>query len=316
MKLFERAAYNLLDQIQKAEIVIKPLGDSQTEQLEDEIALKINAGEELRPFWHFEMRFNQDFTVVSNEIPDRHFKYENHLSKLKNEFYRDISQDIDELPIKESLNILTDYQVRFKECTSYFYPTKRKFKTTHSKTTIVTYNHKKIHKVLDSKKDMQINDILEELSIDSFVSAQKECLDQIITFLDSKKQTIELVIDQESKTSNKPSKGNNNHTPIEKLDKYQSALLFHYLKHAGATYDHLSYNKLAPLIHQLTGHSQNNLRTECLNQIQEIKMGDVGNKLELIKNKAYNLEQVKVVLRDMINELERDLKNNRDSQKK
>jgi len=48
---------------------------------------------------------------------------------------------------------------------------------------------------------------------------------------------------------------------IERLDIYQSALLFHYLKESNAII-HYSDNSLAKFVHYLTGHSEQNLRRD------------------------------------------------------
>ncbi len=312
MKIFERAAYNLLNQFQKAEAEIRPIKDSQTKKLENETAIKIASGEDFGPYWHFSMRFNQDFSVNSANIPDKHFEYENHLSKLKNEFYRDISEDIDELPIKESLNTVTDFLTRFNECSPYYYKTERQYKTINSETTILTYQHRRIHKEFETNSENEINDILEELAINCFISVQKECLDQIISFLANKKNAIEISFEQGNSTSYKSPPGNVDNSKIEKLDRSQTALLYDYLKNVGVIKD-LSSNKLAPLISELTGFSKKNLRTDGLDKIWEIKSGKIANKIESKGNPEYNLQKVKEVILEILQNVNQDIKKNKES---
>ena len=98
---------------------------------------------------------------------------------------------------------------------------------------------------------------------------------------------------------------------IGALDIYQSALLFDYLRKHGGIQNHTSSN-LSPLIHSLTGHSAQNLRTDKgFGVMAYIKSDKAKNKnYDHIPN--YNLINVKEFLNKIIDDIRGEIdKNNR-----
>jgi hypothetical protein len=80
------------------------------------------------------------------------------------------------------------------------------------------------------------------------------------------------------------------------LDKYQAALLFHYLREKGVIikYDDTSLSKL---VFYLTGHSAQNIRT-ALGSIYNVQKDTVKNKTK--NEKLHNLSEVKRVLNSIL----------------
>ena len=85
------------------------------------------------------------------------------------------------------------------------------------------------------------------------------------------------------------------------LDLYQIAILFDYLKEMGIIlpYDNKS---LARLLHHLTGHSEQNLRTRGLGNIYSIKVETRD------EEKQFNLIRVKDQIETLLNKIKSDLK--------
>lgn len=87
----------------------------------------------------------------------------------------------------------------------------------------------------------------------------------------------------------------------EKLDIYQTAILFHLLREAGVIINY-SNADLAKFAHYLTGHSEQNLRTDK----------GFSNIFEIMKTnrngvKAYNLQILKKELQQLINTIDSKL---------
>ena len=88
----------------------------------------------------------------------------------------------------------------------------------------------------------------------------------------------------------------NNMPKATRLDKYQSAILFHYLKEQKVIINY-DASTLAKLIHFLTGHSANTLRTEAIGRIHDIQIEDLKG------TKGHNLIVVKNLLENIITEM-------------
>jgi len=88
---------------------------------------------------------------------------------------------------------------------------------------------------------------------------------------------------------------------IKALDLYQTSILFDYLKGADAIlpYDNKS---LAKLLHHLTGHSEQNIRTNGLAHIHTIK-----NEVRAKEGK-HNLKKVKTLIEGLLAQINSDLK--------
>jgi len=86
-------------------------------------------------------------------------------------------------------------------------------------------------------------------------------------------------------------------------------LLFNYLQNAGAI-NEFSANTLGPFKSQLTGHSENTLRTEVLNNIIDVKKGNIGDQEHIIKDPDFNLILVRRVMSSILVQIDEDLEKN------
>lgn len=87
------------------------------------------------------------------------------------------------------------------------------------------------------------------------------------------------------------------------LDKYQTALLFHYLKEKEAIID-LVDKDLAHVLSRLTPHSEQNLRTEGLYSIKFIKGDHPDYRNKTFTEPNRNLTQVRVLLQNIIDDID------------
>lgn len=94
---------------------------------------------------------------------------------------------------------------------------------------------------------------------------------------------------------------------LERLDRDQFALLFHYLETNGAILHHTSED-LATLAHYLSGHSQKNLRTEAFGKIRDILKSENNVKKPL----NTDLEVLKTLLLAIVGQVEDQIQTNRE----
>lgn len=110
---------------------------------------------------------------------------------------------------------------------------------------------------------------------------------------------------------------------IKRLDRFQTALLFHYLMKHGAALKH-SNPDYSKIVHFLTGHSAQNMQRLGLTGLENVKkdrVADEGddhyvNKSNLAREQKakgkvkvnYNLNQVKKLLQDILKEVNDDIK--------
>ena len=83
----------------------------------------------------------------------------------------------------------------------------------------------------------------------------------------------------------------------ERLDKYQVAILFHFLNEQKVIINYPN-TTLAKLLHYLTGHSEHNLRAEALGPIH------FNMEKEIQGYKGHNLNVVKMLLQDTIDKID------------
>lgn len=98
---------------------------------------------------------------------------------------------------------------------------------------------------------------------------------------------------------------------VEKFDRYQSALLFYYLREHGAVvnFSDSSYSKV---IACLTGHSAENIRQKALGPIWDVIRDKAKNRT--VKQPNYNLNTVKDLLTAILKDIEQEIQTN-DSKK-
>lgn len=257
-------------------------------------------------YYRYIIRFQHDFIVYDTihqqvKVRDAYFKS---IQKLANMFYREIN-DIIELEGTDLIvyNKISDIYLHFKEIDGFY------FQNNHTK----LWEHKHTNENYTYLKDSQEQSVdLGEVDffLQSAYKIQKDTIAQILLFLKEKLKMLELFKDQTTSKSN-PDKTSNKKA-LERLDRYQTALVFDYLAKAGIIHSH-SYNIISKLVSQLTGHSQKTFRSLCFNQIWQIKSGQQGNKIEIKKNPAYNLEKVKDAFDGMMKEITSDIRKNQES---
>lgn len=95
---------------------------------------------------------------------------------------------------------------------------------------------------------------------------------------------------------------------IDKLDRYQSALFFHYLKEIKII---LPYEdtSLARLVYYLTGHSEQNLRTKGFAYIKRIKEDKEKNQ-NYKDTPNYNLTAINTVVKEILSMVDKDIETN------
>jgi hypothetical protein len=87
---------------------------------------------------------------------------------------------------------------------------------------------------------------------------------------------------------------------ISKLDKYQSALLFHFLREKGAI-NNLSDIALAQIVSLLTGHSEQNIRQDALTKIWDVKTDKAKNRNN--KDQYHNLNEITKLLESILSDI-------------
>lgn len=92
------------------------------------------------------------------------------------------------------------------------------------------------------------------------------------------------------------------------LDKYQTALLFHYIMAKGIILD-FNDKSLAKLISIMTPHSEQNIRTECLAYINQIIKDKTKDKNHPEPN--YNLNCVRRALQEIIEDIDREIQSSK-----
>jgi hypothetical protein len=250
--------------------------------------------------WSFVVNFNNGFIVHWNDYGKYRTDYKEYIKKKENEFFREIGDIIEsDIVFAEEMIILNDYKTKFSLFSKYII--EEEYHYCNLKLDLLTHNNIRVKK--DSEKNT--SEYVLKSIIHSFLTIQKQSISDILFFLEAKIELLREI--QGSELVNIKHKGKIKiPNPINTLNRYQSALLFYYLYEVGCIHL-ISANKLAPLISQLTGHSENTLRTEALNKIIDIKKGTVGDLTNIRKDPDFNLKEVKKFIKLILNKIDEDL---------
>ena len=226
--------------------------------------------------------------------------YKNHIERRFNEFKRELGDLIEsDESLTTKLEILENYRIEFEQLKTYYLPEIDIYSIDYK--SYLKHKNEKI--TYSSEKKIFESNLLKDKS--EFLSVQLNIIERCLILIKSRIDIVKFVEDTEVKKQGKVVRKTPEET-IKKLDIYQSALLFNYLIKAGAILQFDSNNKLAPLISDLTGHSAQILRTECLNKIIDIVKGAEGNIPELIKRKSHNLDRVESVVTEILGRIRED----------
>jgi len=312
MKIFEKVAYQLVDEFKNPTFEIIKLGGPNSGRLENERARFFDSEEENKDYWHFDFVFRNHYMNSTTNIVDIEPTYKRHIDKLCKSFFQEISTEIDENNKVQILNMLTDYSQMFRDLKEGFI--------------LVTITRKNYYNELTDNVCLPINfdKIVDQFSIhrlghlrilfNSFYKTQNETINKILEFIEMKLKILN-VGEHNAKEATKripPSRSNNK---TEKLDRYQTALLFHYLEELEVINKN-SYITQAEIINRLTGISAQKLRSDGLNKIWEIKSGALGNTIELRTDPAYALKGIKKLFEEILVRIDADLRKNLENIKK
>jgi hypothetical protein len=226
--------------------------------------------------------------------------YKNYIERRFNEFKRELGDLIEsDESLTTKLEILENYRIEFEQLKTYYLPEIDIYSIDYK--SYLKHKHEKITHSSD-KKIFESN-LLKDKS--EFLSVQLNIIERCLILIKSRIDIVKFVEDTEVKKQGKVVRKTPEET-IKKLDIYQSALLFNYLIKAGAILPFDSNNKLAPIISDLTGHSAQILRTECLNQIVDIVKGTQGNIPELLRRKSHNLDRIEAVIAEIQGRIRED----------
>lgn len=226
--------------------------------------------------------------------------YKNYIERRFNEFKRELGDLVEsDEPLAARLEILENYRIEFEELKELYLPEIDIYSIDYK--SYLKHKNEKI--TYSSDKKIFESNLLKEKS--KFLSIQLNIIERCLIHIKSKIDIVKFVVDSEGKKQSKVIRKTPEET-IKKLDIYQSALLFNYLIKAGAILPFDSNNKLAPIISDLTGHSAQILRTECLNQIVDIVNGTQGNIPELLRRKSHNLDRIDAVITEIQGRIRED----------
>lgn len=306
MKIDDKPGLELIAEFQNIEIEIKVLGQSYVngdliEILGDEDSCDPST---LSIEWSFEFKFNNDFIVHHLDYGKPRLDYKDFIIKKVNDFYREIGDLVEkDSDYSEKMIILNDYRTRFTLISEVY--TEEEY--SYCRIKCILLNHKNVRIKKDS--DNNISEYEFKNILHSFLIIQKQAISNILFFLESKIELLREIGNYEvvkAKTRGTTRKIE----PIETLNKYQTALLFDYLKDTGAIHT-FQANTLAPLISQLTGHSEHNIRTEALNKIIDIKKGSIGDLRQIIKDPDVNIRVVRNIIKSILSKIDEDLDKNK-----
>jgi len=311
MKIYERKYQKLIEEFSKIEVEIEygeksyPDADNLVDK-DDEVH-----GPQFDIVWPFTLVFNKNFRCNSY-MEDPGKEYLSFLDDERNKFYEEIKTYIEEEENENKILVeLHDIKLRFEDVKLFYYVAyeanrkKRVYNKdiySHSRISIIKNDDKKHGRQL---MDERIISIFLEIQIDSIIRIEKY-LESKIEFLEKHKFVSDSI---DEKISGRKL------IPIEKLDRYQTALIFSYLRDVGAIKDKSS-NSISPIISRLTGHSENTLRNKGFDKIWQIKAGKEGNKTKLLTEPDYNLKKVKNIILEILSMVNDDLKKNESNRNK
>lgn len=226
--------------------------------------------------------------------------YRNYIERRFNDFKRELGDIIEsDESLASRLEILENYRIEFEELRTLYLP-KVDIYSSENKSYLAHKNEK-----ITFNSDRKIFESTLLIDKSKFLSIQLNVIERSLIYIKSKIDILKFIETSAGKKQVKTS-ATKKEEAIKALDIYQSALLFHYLGRSGAILPFNSNNKLAPLISELTGHSEQNLRTECLNQIVDIVKGMHGNIPEIIKRKSHNLDRIEAVINEILRSIRED----------
>jgi len=312
MKIFEKVAYKILDEFKSSSFELKTLDGPHFGELEDEYARFFDEKNKSEKYWNFELTFNNEYKIQSSKVIKVEPSYKNHLEELCKTLFREISTEIDEVNNISTLNMLTDYLQMFIDLENNY----MKAEATKSIADIKKVKESVCWLPLDYDRiESKYNHYRKGhlmVCLNSFYHSQVTTIEKIIEYL---KQKIEIFNKESISTAHSHKKYTSKDSKkIDTLDRYQIALLFHYLEESGAINSN-SYKKQAEIINQLTGISAQRLRTDALNKIWEIKSGRIGNHDMKKTNPAYALNGVNMLIKKIETMIKKDIQKNLDNQK-
>lgn len=287
MKIHDKPGLELIAEFQKIEINIVVLERSFINTLVEFFGERYSDDPEaFYREWEFEVKFNNDYVVNNLDFGKTRSEYNDYILKKVNEFYREIGDVIEsDSSYSEKMIILNDYKTKFLLISDLF--AEEVYHYCSFKFNLLTHNNLKLIK----ESDKNISEHNVKHIIHSFLIIQKQAIGNILFFLESKISLLREIGEYEF-AAKKTSKSIKRLVPIKNLNRFQTGLLFNYLQNVGAI-NEFSANTLGPLISQLTGHSENTLRTEVLSNITDVKKGIIGDKTQIIKDQDINLKLVK-----------------------
>jgi len=298
-KIIGSAFHKLVREFSEIKIEIKPIDVSYKYENGDEYG-NVSVGKE----YQYHILFQGDFIIKRDaDYPTK--EYYDFLVNLKNEYYREINDHIENFIDKELvLNDLSNHKLQFEELI-------RLYKIDEESNNIVTsdnfFSHKNVIVEEDEYKPVNLAWMI-RISNNLFQNQLHE-IHNIILFLKEKIEIVKSFLE----TIRQATKKNKFKKPLEKLDRYQTALLFFYLNEAGLI-QYKSSNEIAPIVQSLTGHSAHNMQTKAFNKIPDVKKGQAGNKLKISNNKSYNLIEVKNTILEILRMVNDDLEKNKSLQ--
>jgi hypothetical protein len=249
-------------------------------------------------FWSFDVCFQNDFILKWNQLQPIKKEYENWLDNLTMRFNRELNDEIENCQNQfELLNLLTDYKLKFSELKNNYLPIGL------WEDGVESITNDRISYLYPENKSIEEKELRKIKSALLWVQVNE--LTKILETIDSKINLVNSFSGGNKKTM--PIK--RNIPPLEKLDLYQTSLLFFYLDEVGA----IKYNssrEISPIVSQLTGHSEQNLRTEAFSKIIDIKRGLVGRKPLLQQNPSLNIAKVKEIVLEILHKINDDLEKN------
>jgi hypothetical protein len=248
----------------------------------------------------YNILFQGDFLIRFNsEYPLK--EYYDYLLKLKNEYYREINDHIENYIDKELvLNDLSNHRLQFEEIRRLY--KNDLIKNEPLSNDIILHDNVFVQEVKDKPADHVYFTII----ANRILKIQLIEIQNIITFIQEKFEITKGFLESKRQVDKK----NKSKTPLDKLDRYQTALLFYYLNESGII-QYKSSNEIAPIVQSLTGHSAQNLQTEAFNKIFDVKTGKAGNKLKINSDKSYNLKIVKDAILEVLRMVHNDLEKNK-----
>ncbi len=228
-------------------------------------------------------------------------QYKEMVEKQLKEFFEETDELVlsTDLSFTEKLNSLINYRYHFKNLRNLYTLTKVANLTDE----LVTCKQLVILKDIDKLT----HPASEAIAASKYLKHQMSVLDRILPYVDEKLAVLNAETNQPSSMKLLSTKKKREFPPIEKYDRYEIGLIFHYLAELGVIH-RLSANTLAPILSELTGHSAQKLREDCLGIDKAIAVlkGEKGNKTILTKNPSHYINSIESLLMDLFKRVRED----------